>query len=76
MRTVSGTIVLALLAVACSLRAAAISENFSGAPLARGWKVFGDGSLFHWNPTNQNLEVTWESSRTNSYFQRRSEPSC
>ena len=28
-------------------------------------------SLFQWNRTNQNLEVTWDSSRTNSFFFRR-----
>jgi len=69
MRTVAGAIFLAVLVAACNLRAAAISENFAGAPSARGWKIFGDGSLFHWNPTNQNLEVTWDSSRSNSFFQ-------
>jgi hypothetical protein len=49
--------------------AATISENFTSDPLAHGWTTFGDASLFHWNATNQNLEVTWDSSRTNSYFQ-------
>lgn len=48
--------------------AANISEDFSGEPLTRGWRVFGDSSLFRWNATNQNVDVTWDSSRTNSYF--------
>ena len=43
-------------------------EDFYADPLQNGWKVFGDTNLFHWNPTNQNVEVTWDSSQTNSYF--------
>jgi len=48
--------------------AATINESFASDPLLRGWKVFGDASLFQWNRTNENVEVTWDSSRTNSYF--------
>ncbi|HYG35091.1 MAG TPA: hypothetical protein VEC99_09920, partial [Clostridia bacterium] len=44
-------------------------EDFATDPLARVWSTFGDANLFRWNATNQNLEVTWDSSRTNSYFQ-------
>lgn len=43
-------------------------EDFATDPAARGWRTFGDASLFHWDPANQNLAVTWDSSRTNSYF--------
>src|SRR6185503_4477198 len=61
-----------LLCVAAVLpsRAAAIAETFASAPTQRGWRTFGDASLFHWNATNENLEVTWDSSRTNSLFYR------
>jgi len=52
-----------------AVHAATILEDFSSDPLQRGWNIFGDTNLFHWNATNQNLEVTWDSSRTNSYFQ-------
>jgi hypothetical protein len=48
--------------------ATVIAENFSTNPLSTGWEIFGDTNLFHWNPTNQNLEVTWDSSQPNSYF--------
>jgi hypothetical protein len=43
-------------------------EDFTENPLRRGWQVFGEASLFHWNPTNHNLDITWDSSRSNSYF--------
>jgi hypothetical protein len=56
--------------VAAGVEAASISEDFTGDPRARGWTVFGDASLFHWNPANQNLEITWDSSQGNSYFYR------
>jgi hypothetical protein len=48
--------------------AATITENFSSNPLSRGWQVFGNTNLFHWNAANQNLEVTWDSTQPNSYF--------
>lgn len=48
--------------------AATFSEDFSTAPTARGWKVWGDSSLFQWDASRQWLEVTWDSSRSNSYF--------
>jgi hypothetical protein len=44
------------------------SEDFASAPAQRGWQVFGATNLFAWNPTNQNMEVTWDSSQTNSLF--------
>jgi hypothetical protein len=49
--------------------AATIQEDFAQDPLAHGWRVFGNTNLFHWNAANKNLEVTWDSSQTNSYFQ-------
>lgn len=50
------------------MNGAIILEDFASDPLGRGWGSQGDGSLFWWNSTNQNLEVTWDSSRTNSFF--------
>ena len=49
-------------------RTAVFEEPFAVDPTVRGWRSFGDGTLFQWNSTNQNLEVTWDSSRTNSFF--------
>jgi len=54
--------------VARLMGAAVLQEDFSNDPLVHGWAIFGDTNLFHWNPTNQNLEVTWDSSKANSYF--------
>jgi len=48
--------------------AATFNENFSSDPLQNGWKIFGDTNLFQWDSTNQNLDVTWDSSQSNSYF--------
>ena len=43
-------------------------RNFSTDPLQNGWQIFGDTNLFHWDPVNQVLDVTWDSSQPNSYF--------
>src|SRR5579862_8472813 len=45
-----------------------LQEDFSTNPSARGWQVFADTTLFSWDNTDQDLRVTWDSSRTNSYF--------
>lgn len=58
----------ALALFVASAPATTITENFSGNPLQNGWRTFGDTNLFHWNATNQNLEVTWDSTQPNSYF--------
>ena len=51
-----------------SSSAAVWEDDFSSNPASREWRVFGDASLFRWNATNKNFEVTWDSTRTNSYF--------
>lgn len=48
--------------------AATINEAFSSNPFQHGWRTYGDAGLFRWNSTNQNLGVTWDSSRPNSFF--------
>ncbi len=50
------------------VNAVTISETFSSNATNGSWRVFGNTNLFQWNPTNQNLEVTWDSSKVNSYF--------
>jgi hypothetical protein len=46
-------------------------EMFDTDPAARGWVVEGEGTLFGWDAAGQRLGVTWDSSRTNSFFVRR-----
>jgi len=62
------SLALAGLSVLSVARATTIAENFSVNPFLDGWRIFGDPGLFRWNSTNHNLAVTWDSSRTNSYF--------
>jgi hypothetical protein len=52
----------------CPARAATIAENFTNNPLQNGWQIFGNTNLFKWDSTNHVLDVTWDSSQTNSYF--------
>lgn len=59
---------LGWLAAVSSGRPATVTESFSSDPAARGWQVYGNTNLFHWNSAEQNLAVTWDSSQTNSYF--------
>ncbi len=54
--------------VAAPSHATVIHEPFASDPALDGWQVFGDTNLFQWNSTNQVLDVTWDSSQTNSYF--------
>ncbi len=48
--------------------ATTLREDFATDPATRGWSVAGDASLFHWDSTNQNLAVTWDSAKPNTYF--------
>ncbi len=56
------------LATALIGTAGTLTQNFATNPLAGAWQVYGNTNLFHWNATNLDLEVTWDSSQTNSYF--------
>lgn len=47
--------------------AADFFANFSQPPAQDDWQIEGDPSLFDWNAAGH-LDVTWDSSRTNSYF--------
>jgi hypothetical protein len=62
--------VLALFAWVPIAPAVTMVDDFSTDPLARDWKIFNQTNLFHWNATNGNVEVTWDSSQPNSYFYR------
>jgi hypothetical protein len=69
-RTVQASLLVGMQMVAALAQASAATfqEDFATDPLARGWRVFGDRSLFGWDSNHQQLRVTWDSSRTNSYF--------
>jgi hypothetical protein len=50
--------------------AATIEEHFASNPVGSGWHIHGDAGLFRWNTAGETLEVTWDSSKTNSLFHR------
>ena len=60
-------IAAALVATPASF-AKTVNQNFAADPLQNGWQEFGNTNLFHWNSTNQNLEITWDSRQSNSFF--------
>jgi hypothetical protein len=49
-------------------RAVTFAQDFAGDPLTNGWSVFGDTNAFAWDSTHQQLVVTWDSTRPNSFF--------
>jgi hypothetical protein len=67
MLKVFALISLAIIAASGSF-AKTVNQNFAANPLQNGWQEFGNTNLFHWNSTNQNLEITWDSRQSNSFF--------
>lgn len=59
--------IASLFAVSVS-HAILVREKFLTDPALDGWQEFGDTNLFQWNSTNHDLDVTWDSTQTNSYF--------
>lgn len=47
---------------------ATIEESFGTDPTMRGWRPWGDATLFHWDAVGERMEVVWDSSRRNSFF--------
>ena len=45
-------------------------EGFSSDPMANGWAVHGDESLFSWDVEAGAMAVTWDSEKPNSYLHR------
>jgi hypothetical protein len=68
LKSVLLAVIPAALLVAPALFAKTVSQNFATDPLQNGWQEFGNTNLFHWNSANQNLEVTWDSRESNSFF--------
>jgi hypothetical protein len=48
--------------------APSIFSDFESDPDAQGWRGHGESSLFHWDAGTESMQVTWDSSKTNSYF--------
>ncbi len=48
--------------------AGVVTEEFATDPFARGWQVVGDTNLCRWDAVHQNVAVTWDSSRSNSFL--------
>lgn len=48
--------------------AVTLTEDFSTDPSSRGWQILGDTNLFSWNSSASGLDVTWDSSKSNSFF--------
>jgi hypothetical protein len=68
LKSVLLALIPAALLVGSSAVAKTISQNFATEPLQNGWQEFGNTNLFHWNSANQNLEITWDSRESNSFF--------
>ncbi len=47
--------------------ASELTETFTTDPLAREWRTSGDSTLFRWNAAEGSLDITWDSSRSNSF---------
>jgi len=69
-KTLFVPLALAGLFVLSAARCGAVTfvERFSTDPMQGGWQVFGNTNLFAWDSTNHVLDVTWDSTKTNSYF--------
>jgi hypothetical protein len=66
-----GWILIIILAGAAGFSAQSqvnVMEAFDSDPLARGWRIGGEPTLFAWNPVQKCIDVTWDSSKSNSFF--------
>ena len=63
-------VVLAIagLSIVARAQTGTLVEKYNNDPSLDGWQVFGDTNLFNWDSTNQVLDVTWDSTQTNSYY--------
>jgi hypothetical protein len=63
-------LLLAVLAMTCFAQEPqqTIVENFATDPALRRWETFGEAGLIRWNSDAENIDVTWDSSRPNSFL--------
>lgn len=64
------SLALAGLFASSAARCGAVSftEKFAADPSLDGWQIFGQTNLFQWDSTNRRLNITWDSTQTNSFF--------
>lgn len=58
---------MSLLGLLTSTNAAVFFEDFRDQPSASDWQTHGDETFFQWNEAGH-LDVTWDSTQTNSFF--------
>lgn len=68
MRGLRSLLIVCGVVVASLAGAATMSETFATDPRARGWRTWGDTNLWHWQAASQQLAVTWDSSKSNSFL--------
>ena len=51
-----------------ALRGTTLTETFASDPTQTGWRTTGDSNLFDWQADTEDLAVTWDSARSNSFF--------
>ena len=68
MRGLRRLLIVCGVVVASLAGAATMSETFATDPRARGWRTWGDTNLWHWQAASQQLAVTWDSSKSNSFL--------
>ena len=66
----AGVLALLMLLVLLPFLATAseVTEDFGTDPFSRGWQTVGDTNLFRWDAVRENVAVTWDSSRSNSFL--------
>jgi len=68
MKKIVAVALVSLSAASAGLADTVVNEKFGTDPSLAGWQAFGDTNLFFWDPTNQVLDVTWDSTQPNSYY--------
>ena len=68
MKKINAVLVAVLFAATAAVADTIINEKFAADPAQGGWQAFGDTNLFTWDAAHKVMDVTWDSTRPNSYF--------